>query len=76
MSNRFRYVDIHMEPLDIISGFEVRPGLYGLNGATAIPTGVNFTIHSNQATSIELLLFHSGEKKPFGVLKFPEDYKI
>ena len=76
MSNRYRYVDIHMEPLDIISGFEVRPGLYGLNGATAIPTGVNFTIHSNQATSIELLLFHSGEKKPFGVLKFPEDYKI
>ncbi len=76
MSNRFRYVDIHMEPLDIISGFEVRPGLYELNGATAIPTGVNFTIHSNQATSIELLLFHSGEKKPFGVLKFPEDYKI
>ena len=47
-----------------------------MNGATAIPTGVNFTVHSNQATSVELLLFHSEEKKPFGVLRFPDHYKI
>ena len=76
MSDGYRYVDIHMEPLDIINGFEVRPGLYRLNGATAIPTGVNFTIHSNQATSVELLLFHSEEKEPFGIIPFPDDYKI
>jgi len=69
-------VDIHMEPLDVINGFEVRPGFYGMNGATAIPTGVNFTIHSNQATSVELLLFHSEEMEPYGVIKFPEEYKI
>ena len=65
-----------MEPLDVINGFEVRPGFYGMNGATAIPTGVNFTIHSNQATSVELLLFHSEEMEPYGVIKFPEEYKI
>ena len=69
-------VDIHMEPLDVINGFEVRPGFYGMNGATAIPTGVNFTIHSNQATSVELLLFHSEEMEPYGVIRFPEEYKI
>ena len=60
----------------MINGFQVRPGFYDMNGATAIPTGVNFTVHSNQATSVELLLFHSEEKKPFGVLRFPDHYKI
>ena len=28
---------IHMEPMDVINGFEVRPGMYEVNGATAIP---------------------------------------
>ena len=32
---------VHMEPMDKIAGFEVRPGLYELNGAVAIPVGVN-----------------------------------
>ena len=70
------YDRIHMKPLDIIGGFEVRPGFYEINGATAIPCGVNFTIHSNQATSVELLLFHRTQKKPFAVLKFPDNYKM
>lgn len=70
------YDRIHMKPLDIIGGFEVRPGFYEINGATAIPCGVNFTIHSNQATSVELLLFHRQAKRPFAVLKFPENYRI
>lgn len=34
---------IHMKPMDEISGFQVRPGFYELNGAMAIPGGVNFT---------------------------------
>ena len=34
---------IHMIPMDRIAGFDVRPGLYESNGATAIPGGVNFT---------------------------------
>ena len=65
-----------MPPLDKISGFDVRPGFYDMNGATAIPTGVNFTIHSKHATSVTLLLFHSGETEPFVELPFPETYRI
>lgn len=67
---------IHMEPMDVIAGFEVRPGMYELNGAVAIPVGVNFTIHSNGATSCELLLFRRMEDEPYAVLKFPEHYRI
>ena len=67
---------VHMEPMDVVAGFEVRPGLYELNGATAIPVGVNFTIHSLGATSCELLLFHRMEDEPYAVLKFPDHYRI
>ncbi len=47
---------IHLVPMDHIDGFDVRPGFYEVNGATAIPGGVNFTVYSHNATSIELLL--------------------
>ena len=62
--------------MDRIAGFDVRPGFYEINGATAIPGGVNFTIHSHSATSIELLLFHRKEREPFAVLPFPRGYRI
>ena len=67
---------IHMRPLDNIEGFDVRPGFYEINGATAIPVGVNFTLHSNQATSCELLLFHRNEDEPYAVIPIPEKYRI
>ena len=67
---------IHLIPLDTIDGFDVRPGFYDINGATAIPGGVNFTIYSHGATSIELLLFHRNEEEPFAVLPFPQHYRI
>ena len=67
---------IHMVPMDVISGFEVRPGMYELNGAMAIPVGVNFTVHSYGATSCELLLFHRMEEEPYAVLPFPEHYRV
>lgn len=67
---------IHMVPMDVISGFEVRPGMYEINGATAIPCGVNFTVYSYGATSCELLLYKRMEEEPYAVLKFPENYKI
>ena len=65
-----------MMPLDEISGFLVRPGFYDVNGATALPGAVNFTVHSNGATSCELLLFHRKEEEPYAILKFPERYRI
>ncbi len=67
---------IHMVPMDKISGFEVRPGMYEVNGATAIPCGVNFTVHSFHATSCELLLFRRMEDEPYAIIPFPENYKI
>ncbi len=67
---------IHLIPFDIINGFEVRPGFYEINGATAIPGGVNFTIHSHSATSCELLLFHKMEEEPYAIIPFPQHYKI
>ena len=30
----------HMEPLDRVNGFDVRPGFYTFAGATPIPNGV------------------------------------
>lgn len=66
----------HLVPLDEIAGFDVRPGFYEINGATAIPGGVNFTVHSNNATAVELLLFHRTESEPYAVLPFPEHYRI
>lgn len=67
---------IHMIPMDVIDGFQVRPGMYEINGAVAIPCGVNFTVHSFGATSCELLLFKRMEEEPYAVLRFPENYKI
>ena len=63
---------IHLVPMDHLNGFDVRPGFYEINGATAIPGGVNFTVHSRGATSIELLLFRRAEEEPYAVLPFPE----
>ena len=65
-----------MLALDEISGFRVRPGFYGINGATMLTDGVNFTVYSNGATSITLMLYHRGEDKPFALIPFPETYKI
>ncbi|MDD3659509.1 MAG: glycogen debranching protein GlgX [Lachnospiraceae bacterium] len=67
---------IHLVAFDKIEGYDVRPGFYEINGATAIPGGVNFTVHSNQATSCELLLFRRMENEPYAILKFPDHYRI
>lgn len=67
---------IHLVPLDCVDGFEIRPGFYEINGATAIPGGVNFTVYSRGATSIELLLFRRREDEPFAVIPFPAHYRI
>ena len=65
-----------MGPLDWINGFGVRPGYYMVDGATAIPGGVCFTVHSKSAYSCELLLYHRKESEPYAVIPFPKNYKI
>lgn len=66
----------YLLPLDKIGEYNVRPGLYEINGATALTNGVNFTVHSQNAVSCELLLFKRGAKEPYAVLPFPESYRI
>ena len=63
-------------PVDTISGFSVRPGNHLIQGATAMPNAVNFTISSANATSCELLLFHRKEKTPYAVIPIPDSYRI
>lgn len=64
------------EPMGEIAGYPVRPGLFHLNGAMALPEGVNFTVHTHEGTGCELLLFHRGEEEPYAVLPFPEEYRV
>ena len=66
-----------LKVLDIIDGYEVRPGFYTQNGATALSNScVNFTVQSQGATGCELLLYNRGEAEPFAVIPFPERYRI
>ena len=67
---------IRNEVMGKIAGYHVRPGLFDINGAMVLECGVNFTIHTRNGTSCELLLFHRGEEEPYAVLPFPEEYKI
>ena len=39
-------VSANLKPMDDINGYKVRPGFYEVNGASALPGGVNFTIAS------------------------------
>lgn len=66
----------HMVPLDTLEGFRIRPGFFDINGATALSDGVCFTIHSQGATSCELLLYEPYAEEPFAILKYPDNYRI
>lgn len=65
-----------MRPMAEIEGFPVCPGMFDMHGATALPNGVNFTVHTKYGTAVELLLFHRDEDEPYAVIPFPEEYKI
>ncbi len=65
-----------VKPLNNICGFRVRPGIHDMYGASELPYGVNFTVHTHYGTGCTLLLFHRGEKEPYAELPFPEEYKI
>lgn len=66
----------HLKPIDKVCGYDVRPGIFMLNGARPVNDGVNFTINSVYATSCTLLLFKPNEKFPYARIPFPETYKI
>lgn len=64
------------KPMGEICGYPVRPGMFDVNGAIALPNAVNFTVHTHGGTGCELLLFHRQEQEPYAVLPFPDAYKI
>jgi len=63
-------------PTENVNGFEICPGLYRDEGATAFQSAVNFTVHSKGAVTCELLLFHRKELEPYAVIPFPENCRI
>ena len=63
-------------PTRKIRGFDVRPGLYELRGATALENAVNFTIHSSHATACSVVLFRRTEQKPYAVIPIPASFRI
>ena len=72
-------LDIDMrKPRDSVAGFSVCPGFYEQNGSRALGYrgAVSFTVHSRGASAVELLLFHKGEKEPYAVIPYPEDYRV
>ena len=66
----------HLKPIDKVCGYDVRPGIFMLNGARPVNDGINFTINSIYATSCTLLLFKPNAKHPYARLPFPESYRI
>lgn len=61
---------------EITTRFDVRHGIYDLNGATLLNDGVNFTCYSSGATSVSLLLFDRGSTEPYAKIRIPEKYRI
>lgn len=66
----------NLKPIDEINGFRVRPGFYDDNGTVVIPGGVNFTVHSQNATTVTLALFKREATEPYALLPFPDTYRI
>ena len=59
-----------LNPLDRVNGFDIRPGLYEINGATSFGSCVNFTIHSQNAVSVSCCCFTEGKKSLTGRFLF------
>ncbi len=66
----------NLHPLEFRSGYGLRPGNFGINGAIVVPGGVSFTLRSERATGCELLLFKRQAEEPYAVIPFPDSYKV
>lgn len=63
-------------PTRIYRGMRIREGKSLPFGATIVSGGVNFSIFSKNATSVELVLYKRGEALPFATIPFPKEYRI
>jgi isoamylase len=58
------------------AGFRLRPGNPLPFGASIVPGGVNFSIHSYNAESCTLVLFGKGEVEPLAEIPIPAEFRI
>jgi isoamylase len=63
-------------PTRQLCGYQVRPGRLLPFGASEVSAGINFSIFSNHATSVVLVLFRRGEAEPMAELPFPPSFRI
>ncbi len=62
-------------PTRRISGFAVRAGHPLPFGATLVSGGVNFSVCSNDATAMTLVLYRRGESAPMAEIPFPASFR-
>ncbi|WP_372404660.1 glycogen debranching protein GlgX [Streptomyces luteireticuli] len=63
-------------PTRRIAGYGVRPGRPLPFGATPVPGGINFSVHSGPATRAWLVLFAPGGREPLAELEFPQVFRV
>lgn len=63
-------------PTHELNGIKYRIGKVLPYGASIVPGGVNFSIFSKDAASCELVLFKKGEREPYAVIPFPQEFRI
>ena len=73
VEDTFRRVDAY--PTHQVAGYGVRAGKPYPFGATVVPGGVTFSVFSDQATSMTLVLFRRGEPQPMAELQFPDEFR-
>lgn len=71
-----RGLGYNLVALDEVSGFKIRPGFFLENGAVVIPGGVSFTVHSQNATAVSLVLFRREGNEPYAIIPYPQKYRI
>ncbi|MFI8461637.1 glycogen debranching protein GlgX [Kitasatospora sp. NPDC085464] len=62
-------------PTRTIAGYGVRSGRPLPFGATTVPGGVNFSVYSDRATRMWLVLFEAGAPRPLAELEFPAEFR-
>ncbi|WP_331757402.1 glycogen debranching protein GlgX (plasmid) [Streptomyces sp. NBC_01387] len=63
-------------PTHRIGPYRVRAGRPFPYGATPVPGGVNFSVYSDGATTMSLVLFEKGATRPSAELEFPPEFRI
>ncbi|MDG4858846.1 glycogen debranching protein GlgX [Streptomyces sp. T-3] len=62
-------------PTHRIGDYRVRAGRPFPYGAHPVPGGVSFSVYSDRATSMSLVLFERGAKEPTAELEFPPEFR-